>query len=37
VLDGFSKAGAHTALSDIRESVKELAHYRRFMGKLGGQ
>jgi len=36
VLDGFSKTGAHTALSDIRESVKELAHYRRFMGKLGG-
>jgi oligoribonuclease len=36
VLEGFSKAGAHTALSDIRESVKELAHYRRFMGKLGG-
>jgi oligoribonuclease len=37
VLEGFSKAGAHTAMSDIRESVKELAHYRRFMGKLGGQ
>ena len=36
VLEGFSKAGAHTALSDIRESVKELAHYRGFMGKLGG-
>jgi oligoribonuclease len=36
VLEGFSKSGAHTALSDIRESVKELAHYRRFMGKLGG-
>jgi oligoribonuclease len=37
VLEGFTKAGAHTALSDIRESVKELAHYRGFMGKLGGQ
>jgi oligoribonuclease len=37
VLEGFAKTGAHTALSDIRESVKELAHYRRFMGKLGGQ
>jgi oligoribonuclease len=36
VLDGFNKAGTHTALSDIRESVAELAHYRRFMGKLGG-
>jgi len=36
VLNGFSKAGTHTALSDIRESVAELAHYRKFMGKLGG-
>lgn len=37
LLNGFSKAGTHTALSDIRESVKELAYYRQFMGKLGGQ
>ena len=37
LLDGFRKVGAHTALSDIRESVKELAHYRQHMGKLGGQ
>jgi len=37
LLTGFSKAGTHTALSDIRESVKELAYYRQFMGKLGGQ
>ena len=36
VLNGFSKAGAHTALSDIRESVAELAHYRKFMGPMGG-
>jgi len=36
VLAGFTKAGTHTALSDIRESVAELAHYRRFMGRLGG-
>jgi oligoribonuclease len=36
VLSGFTKAGTHTALSDIRESVAELAHYRRFMGRLGG-
>ena len=36
MLNGFSKAGTHTALSDIRESVAELAHYRKFMGKLGG-
>lgn len=37
LLNGFSKAGTHTALSDIRESVAELAYYRRFMGRLGGQ
>ena len=37
LLDGVRKVGAHTALSDIRESVKELAHYRQHMGKLGGQ
>ena len=36
LLGGFSKAGTHTALSDIRESVAELAHYRKFMGPLGG-
>lgn len=37
LLEGLVKAGAHTALSDIRESVKELAFYRQYMGKLGGQ
>ncbi len=31
------KQGAHTALSDIRESVEELRSYRRAMGPLGGQ
>lgn len=36
VLSGFSKKGAHTALSDIRESVAELAHYRHHMGRLSG-
>ena len=36
VLGGFSKAGTHTALSDIRESVAELVYYRKFMGRLGG-
>jgi len=36
LLSGFSKAGAHTALSDIRESVQELAYYRQAMGRLGG-
>jgi oligoribonuclease len=33
---GFTKVGAHTAMSDIRESVKELAYYRQHMGRLGG-
>ncbi len=37
VLAGLDKVGAHTALSDIRESIAELRHYRRFMGQLGGQ
>ena len=36
LLEGFSKTGAHTALSDIRESVRELVHYRQHMGALGG-
>jgi oligoribonuclease len=36
ILNGFSKAGTHTALSDIRESVAELQYYRKFMGRLGG-
>ena len=36
LMNGFSKAGSHTALADIRESVHELAYYRRFMGTLGG-
>jgi oligoribonuclease len=36
MLNGFTKAGTHTALSDIRESVAELAYYRKFMGRLGG-
>jgi len=33
---GIEKEGAHTALSDIRESVAELRYYRGFMGALGG-
>ena len=36
LLNGYSKAGSHTALADIRESVHELAYYRQFMGRLGG-
>lgn len=36
IREGFSKVGSHTALSDIHESVKELAHYRQYMGPFGG-
>lgn len=33
---GFSKQSAHTALSDVRDSINELQHYRRFMGSFAG-
>ncbi|WP_266171099.1 oligoribonuclease [Dyella subtropica] len=33
---GFSKESAHTALSDIRDSIDELRYYRQYMGALGG-
>ena len=33
---GFSKESAHTALSDIRDSIDELRYYRQHMGALGG-
>lgn len=33
---GFSKDSAHTALSDIRDSIDELRYYRHHMGALGG-
>jgi len=36
VLEGFSKQNRHEALSDIRESIGELRHYRSFMGDLAG-
>jgi oligoribonuclease len=36
VARAFNKESAHTALSDIRDSVAELKHYRQFMGRLGG-
>lgn len=36
VLGGLVKSGRHQALDDVRESVLELRHYRRFMGVLGG-
>lgn len=33
---GTHKHSAHTALSDIRDSIDELRYYRQFMGTLGG-
>ena len=33
---GFKKESAHTALSDVRDSIDELRHYRQFMGTLSG-
>ncbi|RMH94860.1 oligoribonuclease [Lysobacter pythonis] len=34
VMAGFSKESAHTALSDVRDSIAELAYYRRHLGAL---
>ncbi len=36
VAEGFTKESSHRALEDIRDSVDELRHYRRFMGALAG-
>jgi oligoribonuclease len=36
LLEGFSKKGNHTALSDVRESIAELRYYRQHMGALAG-
>jgi oligoribonuclease len=33
---GFAKDSAHTALSDVRDSIAELRYYRQFMGRLAG-
>jgi oligoribonuclease len=33
---GVKKENRHEALSDIRESIEELRHYRRFMGQFSG-
>jgi len=33
---GAAKVSAHTALSDIYESIAELRYYRQFMGSLSG-
>jgi oligoribonuclease len=37
VAKGLIKDSAHTALSDIRDSIAELRYYRQFMGRLGGE
>jgi oligoribonuclease len=36
VLAGVRKQSAHTALSDVRDSIAELAYYRKHMGPLSG-
>ncbi len=36
ILAGVGKKAAHTALSDVHDSIAELRHYRFFMGRLGG-
>jgi oligoribonuclease len=35
-LAGLEKANRHEALSDVRESIAELRHYRSFMGDFAG-
>jgi len=34
---GFSKEAAHTALSDVQDSIAELRYYRGHMGELAGK
>jgi oligoribonuclease len=36
VARGFNKDAAHTALSDIMDSIEELRYYRAHMGELSG-
>ena len=36
VLAGVSKQAAHTALSDVHDSIAELRHYRRHLAQLAG-
>ncbi len=36
VAQGFSKTSAHTALSDVHDSIAELAYYRPFLGRVSG-
>lgn len=37
LLEGVDKVAAHTALSDVRDSIDELRHYRSFMGSFAGR
>ncbi len=37
LLEGVDKVAAHTALSDVRDSIDELRYYRRFMGSFAGR
>ena len=36
ILDGVRKEAEHTALSDIQDSIAELAYYRKHMGAFAG-
>ena len=36
ILESLVKHNRHEALSDIRESIEELRHYRKFMGRFSG-
>ncbi|GGD42820.1 oligoribonuclease [Pseudoxanthomonas indica] len=36
VLEGVRKQAAHTALSDVRDSIEELRHYRKHLAQLAG-
>src|SRR3984957_14205934 len=33
---GFAKDSAHTALSDVRDSIEEMRYYRQYMGRFAG-
>ncbi len=36
VLEGVHKQSAHTALSDVRDSIDELRHYRKHLAEMAG-
>ena len=36
IAEGLVKDTGHQALEDIRDSIRELRYYRRYMGPLGG-